>query len=48
MSCPTKGDKLALRRSDDDIENSLIVMEGEVEPQEQQELLRKLKISWRA
>ena len=46
-SCPTKEGVLASSSTDDDIFNLLLVMDGDEEP-EQQELLRRLKISWKA
>ena len=48
MSCPTKGGVRALSSSDDDIFNSLLVMDGEEEPADQKKFLMKLKKSWRA
>ena len=46
MSCPTKEGVLVLSGSDDNIFNSLIVLDGEEEPMEQKEYLAKLKKYW--
>ena len=48
VSCPTKEAVPAASSSFDDIFNSLVVMDSEVEPDDQQKYLRKLKNSWQA
>jgi hypothetical protein len=48
VSCPTKGGVFSPSSSDDDIFNSLLVMDGEEEPEDQQKFLRNLKNSWKA
>jgi hypothetical protein len=48
VSCPTKRGELAVTGSDDNIFNSLVVLDGEDEPQDQKKYLRELQNSWRA
>ncbi len=48
VSCPTKGGVLAQSSNDNDIFNSLLVLDGEKEPQDQKDYLRNLKNWWRA
>ena len=47
VSCPTKG-AVAVNSSHTDIFNSLVVMDGEEEPDDQKQYLRRLKASWKA
>jgi hypothetical protein len=48
VSCPSKGGELAVTGSDENIFNSLVVLDGEDEPQDQRKYLRELQNSWRA
>ena len=47
VSCPTK-EGIAVNSSHSDIFNSLVVMNGEDEPDDQKQYLRRLKASWKA